>query len=134
MWTSGNGTWPKNARRASHSRTVLSFPMDHSMASCLNALYASRRMWLLRFSSWSRWSTGRSVLPFQPGQHPSARRVGRDVAGVDDDLGPCRRLVRIVDPREAQDLAPPGARVESLHVAVLALLERGRHIHLDEAL
>ena len=31
MCTSGNGTWPKNALRASHSSTVLSLPIDQSM-------------------------------------------------------------------------------------------------------
>ena len=33
MWTSGNGMWPKNALRASQSRTVESFPIDHNMQS-----------------------------------------------------------------------------------------------------
>ena len=37
MWMSGNGTWPKNAFRASHKRTVLSLPIDHSIPSCLKA-------------------------------------------------------------------------------------------------
>ena len=31
MCTSGIGTWPKNALRASQSSTVLSFPIDQSM-------------------------------------------------------------------------------------------------------
>ena len=35
MCTSGNGTWPKNALRASQSSTVLSLPIDHSMPRLL---------------------------------------------------------------------------------------------------
>ena len=54
MWISGNGTCPKNAFRASQSRTVLSLPMDQSMPRCLKLAYASRRMCTLWFSSWSR--------------------------------------------------------------------------------
>ena len=44
MCTNGNGTSPKNALRVSHSRTVLSLPIDHSMHSRGNSRYASRRM------------------------------------------------------------------------------------------
>ena len=44
MWTSGNGTSPKNALRVSHSSTVLSLPIDHSMQRRENSRYASRRM------------------------------------------------------------------------------------------
>ena len=35
MWTRLMGTWPKKALRASHNRTVLSLPMDQSMAKFL---------------------------------------------------------------------------------------------------
>ena len=66
MWTSGIGTWPKNAFRASQSSTVLSFPMDHSMPRFLKLAYASRRMCTLRFSSWSRWSIDRCHQSFPP--------------------------------------------------------------------
>ncbi len=51
MWISGIGTCPKKALRASQRRTVLSFPMDHSMPRFLKLAYASRRMCTLRVSS-----------------------------------------------------------------------------------
>ena len=35
MWTSGNGTWPKKALRASQSRTVLSLPDGPQHAQAL---------------------------------------------------------------------------------------------------
>ena len=44
MCTSGNGTAPKNALRVSHSSTVESLPIDHSMQRRENSRYASRRM------------------------------------------------------------------------------------------
>ena len=44
MCTKVMGTWPKKALRASHRRTVLSLPMDQSMARFLKLAYASRRM------------------------------------------------------------------------------------------
>ena len=47
MCTRGKGTWPKNALRASHSMTVESLPMDHSMQRFLKCLYASRKMYTL---------------------------------------------------------------------------------------
>src|SRR5712691_821079 len=79
MWISGNGTWPKNALRASHSRTVLSLPIDHSMQRFLKAGYASRRMWTLRCSSSSRW--------FMPQSAPSVVVVESEDEAVDPQRG-----------------------------------------------
>src|SRR6185295_6994967 len=63
MCTSGNGTCPKKALRASQSSTVLSLPMDHSIAIRSKAEYASRRMWTLRDSRRSRCVMGESQRP-----------------------------------------------------------------------
>src|SRR4051794_7326215 len=49
-----------------------------------------------------------------------------------DHVGQLRRLVRVVDAREARDLAAAGACVEALGVAPLALVERRVHEHLEE--
>ena len=43
-----------------------------------------------------------------------------------------RRLVGIGDAGELGDLAGPGLRVQALHVARLAVFERGRDVDLDE--
>src|SRR3989338_4673238 len=47
MCTSGKGTWPKKALRASHKSTVESLPMDQSMTNDLNSRYASRKIYTL---------------------------------------------------------------------------------------
>src|SRR3990170_1154689 len=52
---------------------------------------------------------------------------------VQDQLRVLRRLVRIVDPGEARDLAGERLLVQALRVAVLReLLHRGVHVDLDE--
>jgi hypothetical protein len=43
------------------------------------------------------------------------------------------RLVGVVEARELGDLAGAGLGVEALDVALLAHLERRRHVDLDEA-
>src|SRR5438132_9759497 len=53
--------------------------------------------------------------------------------GVDHDLRIRRRLVRVVDPGEARDLAGQRLRVEPVHVAACTLVYGGLHVHLDEA-
>ena len=64
--------------------------------------------------------------------HASRRLLRREPLRVDDDLGVLRRLVRVVDAREALDLAGERLRVEAVHVAARALVERGPDVDLDE--
>ena len=52
--------------------------------------------------------------------------------GVEDELRVPRRLVRVVDAREALDLALERLLVEALHVSPRTLLDRGGHVDLDE--
>ena len=54
MWTSGKGTWPKNALRASHSIAVESLPMLQSIAMLSNLANASRMMKIDSLSRASR--------------------------------------------------------------------------------
>ena len=49
------------------------------------------------------------------------------------NTGVIGRLVRVADAGELLDLAGERLGVEALHVAAGALLEGGRHVHLDEA-
>src|SRR6185312_12131353 len=56
----------------------------------------------------------------------------RSLAGIDDDLGALRRLVRRVDAGEVLDLAFERACIESLRVALLTDLERRVDVDLDE--
>ena len=60
------------------------------------------------------------------------RLLGLGRLGVDDDLGTHGLLVRVVDAGEALDLAGEGLRVEPVHVAACALLDRGLDVDLDE--
>ena len=52
--------------------------------------------------------------------------------GVHDDLRIGRRLVRVVDAREALDLTCERLRVEAVHVAPGAFVERRANVDLDE--
>ena len=63
-----------------------------------------------------------------------ARRAlgGRLLLGADVHVGARRRLVGVADAGELLDLAGEGLRVEALHVAAGALLDRGVDEHLDE--
>src|SRR5581483_3706092 len=64
--------------------------------------------------------------------HDLCRLLGRPALRLDDDLGVLRLLVRVVDAREARDLARERLLVEAVHVAASALLERGRDEDLHE--
>src|SRR5829696_4638829 len=74
----------------------------------------------------------------QPALHvlhePGRRLLGRLRLRLERQLGGERLLVRVGDPGESLDLARAGALVEALHVAALALVDRGAHVHLHEAL
>ena len=61
------------------------------------------------------------------------RLLGRLVLGLDHQLGVLRRLVGVGDAGELLDLAGAGLRVEALDVALLADLDRGLDVGLDEA-
>src|SRR3712207_2506568 len=52
------------------------------------------------------------------------RLLGRELGGVDADLGALRRLVGAVDAGEVLQLPGPGLPVEALHVAPLGLGQR----------
>src|SRR6266496_1025658 len=139
MWTSGKGTWPKNALRASHSRTVESLPIDQSMHKRSKCRKASRKMKTLCCSSWSRWSmVGRdsdtvvpAVLPARKTGSHSVRRFARRCcdrqkaahrASPHDGVGALEILVRLVrlereidghgraDTRMRDDLEHPAVR------------------------
>src|SRR5262249_41831048 len=58
--------------------------------------------------------------------------LGLVLLGVDHDLGVVRNLVRVVDAGEALDLTRERLRVEALHIAARALLDRRLDEHLDE--
>src|SRR5918997_237212 len=134
IWISGIGTWPKNALRASHRRTVLSFPMDQSMPRFLKLAYASRRMCTLRASRASRCSSSPNIrVASKPLQDLCDALVDREGARIERELGRNRGLVRIVDPREVLDFPAARAGVQTLDVAPLAHIQRGRHVDLDEA-
>src|SRR5579859_7187206 len=60
------------------------------------------------------------------------RLFGRVVERVDNDLGVLGRLVGVVHARHLLDLAAPGPLVEALDVPLLADLDRGRDVDLDE--
>src|SRR3954468_6436670 len=58
--------------------------------------------------------------------------LGRVLLRLDPDVGARRLLVRIVDAGEALDLALERLLVQAFDVTARALLDRGRHGHLDE--
>src|SRR5215208_3242454 len=67
--------------------------------------------------------------------HESCRRLlGRLGLGFEDQLAGERFLVGVRDAGEGLDLARPGALVEALHVAALALVDRRSDVHLHEPL
>jgi hypothetical protein len=60
------------------------------------------------------------------------RRLERQIAHTQLDLGALWRLVRVVDTGELADLAATSAGIEPLRIAPLALRERRVHVHLEE--
>src|SRR5262249_2419871 len=66
------------------------------------------------------------------GDHLRGRLPLSRLLSVYDDLGGLGSLVRIVDAREALDLAGERLRVQAVHVAPRALLHRRLDVHLHE--
>src|SRR5262249_54602343 len=69
----------------------------------------------------------------EEGEDLPRRLLGALALRLADDLGLLRRLIRVRDAGELLDLTRAGLRVEALHVALLADLDRGLDVGLDEA-
>src|SRR5262245_38388838 len=67
---------------------------------------------------------GEVSLALEPDDDFLDRLLGRELGGVEDELGVAGLLVRIRHAGEGLDLARPRFRVETLHVARLADFER----------
>src|SRR4051794_10835782 len=78
-------------------------------------------------------SGGNELVLLEEADDLARRLLGGLALGLADDLGVLGRLVGIRDAGELLDLAGASLRVEALDVAVLARLDRGLYVGLDEA-
>src|SRR5487761_2766466 len=159
-WTTGKGNFAgQNAFSAILRRTIESLPPEKSSAGRSNSAATSRMMKIAsassasRPASWTGAAARRSVnissplftpgrersgspdelLRFQVAEHAGTRGLNRLPAGGEDQFGCQRRLVGVVDAREAGPLARTRQGIEALHVAGLALFEGGCDVGLHKS-